>query len=344
MRWKPNLEEGGTSSIPTPDPNAAEGTIDHALDILNKYSHPFILVGNVAHRWMGCASCVDGCFDIVLRKSQVTPIVIDLVETGYWTLVDCHTEYSQILESDANWTVPEDGEPVAFLRYLCEADIVLEWVGVEAIGFDYMAVWTDETFHIDVDDCKLVEVPELHAWSPFLVEKEFHPALRRDDGWFYGPNTLDDAGDRYRIFSTIFHRAKGARNTTPINVLSIPTYLDTLVYQSTHYENFKRELASIADWQIRNLTRYLFLELPHQRDSILFQVKAETENYLLPYFAKWKRKPHYVTSRSRGLVLVNDWDPASYPEDTFPPVVWKGRMSPNPSQASGSSSTGAAPE
>lgn len=282
------------------DSSSDGGTIDHVLDILNKYSHPFILVGNVASRWMGCPSSVDGCFDIVLRKSQVPSIVTDLVETGCWTSVDCHTEYSHILESNADSKVSEDGDHVGFLRYLCEADKVLKWIGVEAIGFDYMAVWTDESFNIDVDDCELVEVPELHAWSPFLVEKEFHPALRRDDGWFYGPNTLDDAGDRYHIFSTMFCRAKGAQNATPINILSIPSYLDALVYQNTHYETSKHELASIADWQIRNLTRYLFLELPHQRDPLLFQVKAETENYLLPYFARWKRKPHFVSTLSGG--------------------------------------------
>ncbi|OBT89770.1 hypothetical protein VE02_01374 [Pseudogymnoascus sp. 03VT05] len=321
-----------------------EGTIDHVFDILNKYSHPFILVGNVAHRWMGCSSSVEGCFDIVLRKSQVPSIATDLVETGYWAIVNCHTEFGQTLESDADWTVSGDGEHVGFLRYLCEADMVLRWVGAEAIGFDYMAVWTDDSFHINVDDCELVEVPELHAWSPFLVEKEFHSSLHRDDGWFFGPNTLDDVSNSYPIFSTIFHRAKGARNVSSINILSIPAYLDALVYQSTNYKTSKHELASTADWQIRNLTRYLFLELPHQRDSILFQVKAETENFLLPYLARWKRKPHYVTSRSRGLVLVNDWDPDSYPEDTFPPVVWKGRMSRDPNQETGSSSTGAARE
>ncbi|OBT77207.1 hypothetical protein VF21_04026 [Pseudogymnoascus sp. 05NY08] len=321
-----------------------EGTIDHVFDILNKYSHPFILVGNVAHRWMGCASSVDECFDIVLRKSQVPSIVTDLVETGYWTTVDCHTEYGQILESEADWKVTEDGQHVKFLRYLSEADIVLKWIGIEAIGFGYMAIWTDETFHIDVDDCELVEVPELHAWSPFLVEKEFHPSLHREDDWFYGPKTLDDAGDDYRIFSTIFHRAKGARNTTPINVLSIPAYLDVLVYQKTHYETSKPELASIADWQIRNLTRYLYLELPHQREPLLFKVEAETENFLLPYLAKWKRKPHYVSTRSGRVVLANIWDPASYPEDTFSQLAQKIRESREPPQASGSSSIGAAPE
>lgn len=336
--------EGETSTIPTPDPNAAEGTIDHVLEIPNKYSHPFILAGNVAHRWMGCASYVDGCFDIVLRKSQAPCIVTDLFETGYRTKVDCHTEYGHILESEADCKVTEDGEHVKFLRYLCEADMVLKWIGIEGIGFSYMAIWTDETFHIDVDKCVLVEVPELHPWSPFLVEKEFHPALRRDDGWFYGPNTLDDAGDSYRIFSTIFHRAKGAQNTIPINVLSIPAYLDALVYHTTHYETSKPELASIADWQIRNLTRYLYLELPHQREPLLFQVEAETENYMLPYLARWKRKPHYVTSRSKGLVLVSDWDPDSFPDDIFPPLVWKGKMSRDPPQAPGSSSTGAVPE
>ncbi|KFZ08654.1 hypothetical protein V501_05858 [Pseudogymnoascus sp. VKM F-4519 (FW-2642)] len=343
METKPG---GETSTIPAPDPNAAEGTIDHVLDILNKYSHPFILVGHVALRWMGCSSSVDAGFDLVLRTSQLPAIVTSLVETGLWTIFD-GVKTLEVFKSDAAWQDLENIEGRLLLEYLCDADTVLKWEGIEGIGFSYMRLWTEEAYHINVDACPLVEVPELYPWNPFLVEKQFHPALRPDDGWFYGPRILDDAAaknDPDGIFNTIYQRTKGAGNTSPINILSIPAYLDALVYHKTHYATSKYGLASVADVQINNLTKDLFLELPHQMNPLLFQVDTETENYLQPYFAGWKRMPRYVMSLSKGRVPLNAWDPESYPEDLITPFVRMSRASRDSRQALGLSSTGAAPQ
>jgi hypothetical protein len=77
-------------------------------------------------------------------------------------------------------------------------------------------------------------------------------------------------------------------------------------------------LHSFAQWQIRNLTRYLYLEVPHQRDVILFQVEEETESYLQDYFKRYKRKPHTLflgEKESARTVLVNVWDPNTFPEE-----------------------------
>ncbi|OBT56947.1 hypothetical protein VE04_03193 [Pseudogymnoascus sp. 24MN13] len=342
METKPG---GETSTITAPN-TAAEGTIDHVLDILDKYSHPFILVGHVALRWMGCSSSVDAGFDLVLRTSQFPAIVTSLVETGFWTIFD-GVKTLEVFKSDAAWQDLENIEERMLIEYLCDADTVLKWEGIEGIGFSYMRLWTEEAYHINIDACPLVEVPELYPWNPFLVEEEFHPALRRDDGWFYGPRILDDAAANSGadgIFNTIYQRTKGAGNTSPINILSIPAYLDALVYHTAHYTTFKLGLASVADVQINNLTKDLFLELPHQMSPLLFQVDTETENYLHPYFAGWKRMPRYVMSLSKGRVPVNAWDPESYPEDLITPFVRMGRASHDSHQALGSSSTCAAPE
>jgi hypothetical protein len=285
-----------------------EGTIDHIFNVLDIYKHPFVLVGQVAHRWMGCASCVDGAFDIVLRNDQLDVIVTDLIKTGHWILFDPHRE-RQILESDSFRPRSELHEHEMLLKYLCDADTVLRQVDLEGLRFEYLRIWSEETYQIKVDDCSFVEVPELHPWSPFLVENEFHPAIQRKDGWWYGPSTLDKASDRYRIFSTIFPRAKGPNNHSPICILSIPTYLDALVYHMTHYKISKPELYSIADWQIGNLTSYLYLELPHQKDALLFQIEAKTEDYMQPYLERYT-----VLNETKEIVLVNDWDPMSFPE------------------------------
>lgn len=52
------------------------------------------------------------------------------------------------------------------------------------------------------------------------------------------------------------------------------------MYHKTHYANSKRVLASVANLQINNLTKDLFLELPHQMNPLVFQVDAETEGEL----------------------------------------------------------------
>jgi hypothetical protein len=65
------------------------------------------------------------------------------------------------------------------------------------------------------------------------------------------------------------------------------------VYHATHYQTSKPRLAFIAGWQIRNLTRYLYLEFPTQKNAILFLVEAETEKYMDSYLKNYKRKPHF---------------------------------------------------
>jgi hypothetical protein len=78
-------------------------------------------------------------------------------------------------------------------------------------------------------------------------------------------------------------------------------------------------LASVANWQIRNLVRYLYLELPHQKNALLFQLSEEAENYMGSYLEGYKREPFYVLPSSfpkgRHPVLARREDPESYPEE-----------------------------
>jgi hypothetical protein len=129
--------------------NGDEGTIDHVFDVLNKYEHPFVLVGHVAHRWMGCDSCVDEGFDLVIRKNQMNSIVASLIETGHWAMFNCREEL-RIFESDPAWPLSENGGYRMLLLYLCDADVVLRNVDLDGFRFEYMRVWSDEKYHIDI--------------------------------------------------------------------------------------------------------------------------------------------------------------------------------------------------
>jgi hypothetical protein len=297
-------------------------TMDQAtiLGVLESHKHPFMLVGVIAHRWMGCASGVDEGFDIVLRNDQLKTIVIDIINTGLWSPFDAAAE-REIFEAYPSNKKERKEETYArqmLLNHCCDADAVLQRTNPQDARFEYLRIWSEDTYHIKVDQCPVIEVPDIYPWNCCLVEEELHPAARRDDGWWYGPYTLDGAKAAGRsIFGPVIP-VEGPKNSSPIFIPRIPAYLDTLVSQAMRCQKSKPQLHSFAQWQIRNLTRYLYLEVPHQRDVILFQVEEETESYLQDYFKRYKRKPHTLflgEKESARTVVVNVWDPKTFPEE-----------------------------
>lgn len=77
------------------------------------------------------------------------------------------------------------------------------------------------------------------------------------------------------IFSAGLLSGKRILNNYTILVLSLPVYLTAFIYYVRHFKYSNLGLASIALQQIRNLTQYLFLELPHQQ----FPLLKELEEY-----------------------------------------------------------------
>jgi len=174
----------------SPPGSSARRRADHLssiFDTLHEYSHPFILVGVVANRWMGCEGTVDEGFDILVRNNQLQEIIPSLVATGHWTSFDANS-LLEILDSHP-YNPREVGERV-FLTLCSEADAVLQSVDLEELGFTHMRLWSEETYKMRIDELNLVEVPDLFAMVSCLVEEEHHPALRREDGWWYGPRVL----------------------------------------------------------------------------------------------------------------------------------------------------------
>lgn len=157
---------------------AKDGYIDHILQIFEKHKHPFILVGAVAQRWMGSRLCVDTGFDIVLRIHQLGSIVADLVKTGHWTPFDVHKELANYAPDMLECFISKGRDLMGF----GEADVVLEQVDIAGLGFIYLRIWSEDTYHIKIDGCTLVEVPELFTWNKVLTEKKYHPAIKRADG------------------------------------------------------------------------------------------------------------------------------------------------------------------
>lgn len=302
--------------LPPPNSLTTTGTIDHVFDILSNHKQPFILVGILAHRWMGCAAGADEGFDLLIRDSQLSTIATELRATGLWALFDPASE----VEDYRSNPLKDDHGRELLVKSCNDADVALEYTGTLEVQFNYLRLWSDTTYKMMVDDeDHFIEVPELNPWNVVLVEEEMHPAISRHDGWWYGPAILSNQDHHPKhIFSTVWPRAKGPVITMPLLIPKVIVYLDTLVCQEKNYRISKPGLASVAQWQIGNLVRYLYLDLPHQKHALLFQLGWEAENYMESYLGRYKRKPFYVMSSSNSIegrpVLVKKEDPESYPE------------------------------
>lgn len=275
------------------------GILDEICPVLRAHNHPLIAVGLVAHRWMGARGFTDyPIIDILLRNSQLHSITSDMVRTGHWKAFD-----AQQLQA-----LPMCSE----LGQLREADMVLERTHHETLQIYYLRFWSEETYRINIDSCLLIEVPDVYAWRPYLIEEEYHPAISRKDGWWFGPDIRPKPTDC--IFPTLPH-GKPLGSSEQIFIPSIPTFIQAMWSQQLDYAKSKPELARYASWFIRNLTRYLYLEVSPRRHAIVFQLDEPYDAMMEEYVAKYTRKPRIVSVSPEKAVQVQEWDPTTYPPE-----------------------------
>lgn len=293
--------------------------MDHVLDILLSYQHPCIILGCNGHRWMGSAGMRTRTCDMLIRDHQLKSIATDLIEASRWERVtDCPSPESdtQLLFKDL-----KSGDDADIILRKTAADPVSDYADYE---LDTLCLWSESTYRITVDDCPTVEVPDFHAANHVLIEETWHPAAQRTDGHWYGPcphenSTLQNI-PQWRTLRPLFIkgylRGKSPSNKTPIFVSSLPTYLDALIYHATHYKKTKQGLWFQSSWEISNLTRYLYLELPHQQLPLL--IELEEDKYMEEYLRTYVRKPRFVYHNVPGLgfraTLVREWDLSSFPD------------------------------
>lgn len=303
------------------------------LTVLKKFSHPCILVGQAAHRWMGCGGCVDDAIDLLVRDDQFELITAAFIDSGHWASFNARSKRASKMAAlllseleDHEQHRPQGGledsqqpgdteklevesfRDFSFFNRCCDADQALQQTvdSTQNWPFNYLRLWSEQTFHFKVDGAMLLPIPALFHGQPLLAETDFHPTSNRTDGWNFGPAKLSNMNTA--------HYTVCKADDRNLFIPTIPSYLDALVYHKTRYTNTKPSLAFISQWQIRNLTRYLYLELPQLRNHILFEVEGSTERFLEKYFNNYKRKPFYVLSKEGELVLVERHRPESYPE------------------------------
>lgn len=144
------------------------GIIDEICPVLREHEHPLVLVGLVAHRWMGARGFTEyPVIDILLRTAQLQAIMSDLVRTGHWKAFD-----ASVLEKRLECTQTQS---------LREADIVLERTHHEQLQIYYIRFWSEDTYRISIDECTLIEVPDVYCWSPFPIREI--PSRDKSHGW-----------------------------------------------------------------------------------------------------------------------------------------------------------------
>ncbi|CAE6996187.1 hypothetical protein CFE70_000260 [Pyrenophora teres f. teres 0-1] len=307
------FEQSPQSLSQIQQPNAQEGDLDHVLSILAIHNHPFILIGLTAQRWMGAAGNLTNTCDILIRDNSLEQIATSLISSSHWTLHDPGAD-------EFSW----------YPRAECDADIFLVRSTVSNENeFQILCLWTESTYHLNVDESEKVEVPDVYPWQIMLIDLAWHPALYRSDGWWFGPDLHSDihstqphlpqrAAAPRRIFHSL-PRGKSAGNAQKIFVPSLGPYLDALVYHKKCYQESKPGLAAESGLQIQNLTRYLYLELEGQRNALLMVM--EEDEFMEAYLKRYKRKPFFVY-RTKGqdgqavfeATRVQKWDPSSYPD------------------------------
>jgi hypothetical protein len=299
-----------TKQIAPRSVSTQEGSLDHVLDVLVSHDRPFLLVGCAAQRWMGSNGTMTDVCEIVIRNDALSAITLDLLATGEW---------EGIHESKAEASARQDDDPVS----KCGADVVFRRVHIEnGNEFEWLALWSENSYHINVDECASIQVPDVYSWSPVLVEDGWHPAMHRDNGWWYGPRVHPDtkvsnpaSAHPNAIFFSSLPRGKSAANAHCIHIPALPAYIDALVYHVTYYKATKPGLWALSSWQLRNLTRYLYLELDHQQLPLL--IEMEEYEFMESYLKRFVRKPRFVYRvDEKGefeATRVREWDPESYP-------------------------------
>jgi hypothetical protein len=286
-----------------------EGSLDHVLDVLISHDHPFLLIGCAAQRWMGSNGTMKNVCEILIRNNDMDTIASDLVATGQWEVNKPEPEASH------------GHDPID----KCDSDLVLRRLQIGNDNeFAYLALWSEESYHINVHECATIKIPDVYSWQPILVEESWHPAMHRDNGWWYGPRVHPDtevpnaplSAHPKAIFFPGLPRAKSATHPHSILIPALPNYIDALIYHMTRYKTSKPGLWALSAWQLRNLTRYLYLELDHQQLPLLIQL--EEYEFMEGYLKRFVRKPRFVyrvdERGSFGATRVREWDPESYPE------------------------------
>lgn len=123
------------------------------------------------------------------------------------------------------------------------------------------------------------------ALNPVPLESDQLPAPEIDT---YNPRSLTYT--RHRFLPHIRCQSESRQPQTKIYILSIPRYMDALLAQSRWLEeNTDSSGVYGPSVDVEFLIRYLFLEMPSQREKLLLLLKCESKTQMEKILDRYKR-------------------------------------------------------
>jgi len=207
--------------------------------------------------------------DLLIKDAQLEDMIADLLATGQYKRVEQNLNY--------RW---DD----AYVKQVPR----LRYTGEHAVLYSCLSLWSETVYMLSAD-APMVEVPDVCAWNPVLVEDRLDPAAADVISISY--KTRMAAGDQ------ILPRALAQSLDThvPVYVPSIPQFTDALLdqqrYRLSHAENYRSSMGTLPSYHLSNFVRYLHLEKKYQREKILPGLADRNKADMEKRLNKFKRKP-----------------------------------------------------
>ena len=280
-----------------------QGYLDEILTIFEKHNHPFIIVDNLAMRWMGCknlAQLVSVLFrlsfdryklimaqdvDVLVRRSQLSDIVSDILPTGNW--------YEE---------KPEEREKMGDYPYT-DGETVLRAAPSHHSLYRCLRLWAEDLYFLSVDGPK-IEIPDISAWQTTIVEQRYHPEIKER---MYGPKHVGvhEPG----ILPPPEYQAKSPDMKVSIFIPTIARYLEARLQQDKQPRSLRTRRGITSSFDIRNLFRYVFLDLPHQQKKILPELSDVGRKYMIHKIQTYKRKFTYkIDESTMKFIKIIPWE------------------------------------
>lgn len=165
-----------------------------------------------------------------------------------------------------------------------------------------MRIFTEELYCLSVDDLPTLTIPNMKHQNVTLLEEEYHP----DPQYYrYGPSTPSRPGEGVQPIKC------PAKSDGLYFIPTLQAHLNALLDQIRKYSGdpAKKAMYSEARWNIWNLARYLFLELPHQREKILNKVHEQNREPMEERLNAYKRKLNVgVDSTTKKIYTIIPWE------------------------------------
>ena len=211
----------------------------------------------------------------MIRNTQVVAISADIQATGSWTEVPLVRRYGEdFLQPPPRVFERTDSDRTVFsVKIWCELDAV--FLSVDPPADTYVQT---RSF--------LIETPCCETLNPVLLESDMHPGPKISP---YKPNLLTTPNIRF--LSHIRCQSASRQPQSKVYIPTISRYLDALVAQCEWLKENEHDA-----WRIKgpgadasNLIRYLFLEMPSQREKILPLLNGESRSRTEEILDQYKR-------------------------------------------------------